>query len=430
MNFIEQKRQISKKLLLATALLFAYGIDAQANHSKTIVLTSPMLRAADNAGIFHGPIVDILQTRIDIVNLIQGVKNWVGAITNVKVAGTNDMLTIYCRRPEIICGATFIAISPDHELAATLATSEHYDAVKSYIAQATQKSLYDRQMSSTNDGVFTGAFAINPFTQELLPIYISEYAIECFDIRHSKARLGIPAHNSKDLDFARAHSLPIKLVVDVRGNVKGKNDDLGPVCAAPLVDKQGYLTQAYLGEYSPCIIINNNLLAGMPLKDAANYVIEFLEKNNSGRAHTQTLLYNHNNQLYSIKDLAKIETAIYKNSTHNTQINELKKDLKIILNYAQADFLEIGEKFLINVENMRSLMITLIHESCEQRYNNDCYLMRWAQLKDGANTKEVFRRDIISVKEFTVFCKDLVNFLGDFAHSCPKALQNIRSQNS
>jgi hypothetical protein len=418
-----------KKLFIVASLLLISQFNMQAKEAKTIVLSSPLLRVADNAGIFHAPILDILQTRIDIVNLIQGEKKWDGIVMNVKVADSDHTLQIYCRRPEIICGATFVAMSPDHELAENIATPEHKTTVLNYIQNNIKKSLYDRQMSSTNDAAFTGSFAINPFTQERLPIYISEYAIECFDIRHSKVRLGVPAHNSKDLDFARKHNVPVKLVVDVQGNLRGQNDEFGPVCAAPLLDKSGHLTEAYLGEYSACVITNSDVLNNTSLKDAASYVIDYLEKNNCGYAHTEVLQYRHNNQLYSIKDLAKIETAVYKNSTQNSQINELKKELKIILNYAQADFLEIGEKFLINVENMKSLMIALIHESCELRANNNCYLMQWAQLKDGVNAKDVFRRDITTVKDFTIFCKDLVNFLSDFAHSCPKALQNIRNQN-
>lgn len=416
-----------KKICIVASLLFLN--QATLETKETIVLTSPLLRIADNAGIFHAPILDILQTRIDIVNLIQGVKNWVGAMMYIKVADTDQTLTIYCRRPEIICGAGFIAISPDHELAATIATPEHKNAVAAFIANLTTKSLYDRQISSTNDAVFTGAFAINPFTQELLPIYISDYAIECFDVRHSKARLGFPAHNSKDFDFAHTHALPIKIVVDVQRSIRGKNDDLGPVCAAPLLDDNGQLTEAYLGEYSACVLKNSGDLNDAALKDAAHHVVDFLVAHNCGCAHTEVLQYIHNNQSYSIKDLAKIETAVYKNNTQGAQINALKKELQITLNYVHADFLELVEKFIINIKNTKSLMIALISEDCEIRGNNDCYLMQWSQIKGDEDVKHVFRRDIKSMKELTIFCKDLVNFLGDFAHSCPKALQNIRNQN-
>ena len=74
-------------------------------------------------------------------------------------------------------------------------------------------------------------------------------------------------------------------------------------------------------------------------------------------------------------------------------------------------------------------MIALIEESCQLRNNNTCYLLQWAQLNDEFNEKDIFRRDITSIKALTIFCKDLVNFLGDFAHSCPKAFENIRKQN-
>jgi len=426
-----------KKLYLVISLLF-FSFDFQAKDPKTIILNSSLLRAADNAGIFHGPMIDILQSRIDFVNLVQGEKQWNGVIMKVNIADTDNTLTIYCRRPEIICGATFVVITPDHELANKIITPTHKNTVQEYMnskafitnkMQSHQTNLYQRQMNSDTHGVFTGSYAINPFTQEKLPIYISDYAIECFDIRHSKARLCVPAHNSKDLEFARIHKLPIKLVVDVQKHLSGKKDNLGPVVAAPLLDKDGNLTEAYLGEYSACVIVNSNTLDNASLKDAAAHVLDYLEENNCGTAHSELLQYNYNNQLYSIKDLAKIETALFKNATDNAQVLELKKDLKIALNYAQADFLEIGEKFLINVKNTKTLMIALIEESCAQRENNNCYLLRWSQLKGEFNEKEIFRRDITSIRDFTLFCKDLVNFLGDLAHSCPKALENIKKQN-
>jgi hypothetical protein len=419
-----------KKMLLLSSmfLLNQYDLETK-NEQKSIVLSSPLLRVADNAGIFHGPILDILQTRIDIVNLIQGEKKWNGAIVHCKVNGNNQILKIYCRRPEILYGATFIAVSPDHELVETLTTQEQKAAVKKFVNKTIHQTLYDRQMNSNNEGVFSGSYAINPLTKGSLPIYISDYAIESFDTRHAKTRLGIPAHNSKDLDFAKEHNLAIKIVVDVQNNLQDKNNDLGPVCAAPLLDKNGQLKEAYLGEYSACIITNSDILNNSSLKDAAAYVIDFLESHNLGHRHTECLQYSHNNQLYSIKDLAKIETTIYKNSTQNTHINELKKDIKIALTYAQADLLEIVEKFIINVKNTKTLMIALIEEDCDLRGNPNCYLLQWSKLKGNDNEKDIFRRDITSLKELTIFCKDLVNFLGDFAHSCPKALENIRKQN-
>ena len=112
---------------------------------------------------------------------------------------------------------------------------------------------------------------------------------------------------------------------------------------------------------------------------------------------------------------------MYKNGPENSQTIALKKELQIALNYAQADFLEIGEKFLINLKNTKTLMVALIEESCALRTNDQCYLLRWAHMKNDVNEKEIFRRDIKTIKDFKNFCKDLVDFLGDFANSCPKA---------
>lgn len=398
-----------------------------------IVLQCPFLKLADDAGQFHGYMVDILKTRIDFIKLIQGEQKWSGVVIDLPVADSQQTISVYCQRPEIIYGATFVALTADHELARTIAAPGYQDAVQNFIeskfgptpgTNTTYRSLYDRQVDSTTEAVFTGSYAINPINKAMLPIYISDYAIECFDMRKNKARLGIPAHNSKDFEFAQKNTLPITIVVDVHN----KKDDATPIVAAPLVDKHGNLTEAYLGEYAPCILINSGKLNNKTLQDGAHSVIEALEKSGLGHTHTETLLYHYNNYTYAIKDLAKIETTVFKNLTDAAQAEALQKELKVALHYIQADFLAIGEKFLINVRNTKQLMIILIEEDCEVRHNNDCYLLQWARLKGEFNEKEVFRRDITSIKNFTLFCKDLVNFLGDFAHSCPKALDNIRRQ--
>ena len=73
-------------------------------------------------------------------------------------------------------------------------------------------------------------------------------------------------------------------------------------------------------------------------------------------------------------------------------------------------------------------MIALIEESCSIRKTPHSYLLKWSHFKSDENEKEVFRRDITSSKELIIFCKDLVNFLSDLAHSCPKAIDNLKAQ--
>ena len=411
-----------KKISLLAFLLLLQSNIVQPN----IVLSSPLLRIADNAGIFNSAIIDILLTRLDVIALIQGEKEWKGAVVKLIVnENQNISLTAYCRRPEIIFGATFVSITPDHELLTALTTKNQQNVVENYLATIKNKSLYERQMTSTLDGVFTGSYAINPLSKELLPIYVSDHSIECFDSRHSQTRIGVPAHVSKDFDFAKYNKIPLKIVVNVADKYEGKRDDFGPVVAAPQLDKNGNLKEAYLGEYRECVVKHSDFLTDLPLKDAAALVIEYLEENGLGYGHTESLQYQYNDKNYSIKDIAKIEAAVYKNTAPSQIATDQKNALRIILIHAQADFLEIVEKFIVNIKNTRSLMVALIEESCALRKNPDCYLLKWAHLNTNENEKEIFRRDITNSKELFIFCRDLIHFLEDLAHSCPNAINSI-----
>jgi len=408
-----------KKVSILACLLLLHCNYTQPN----IMLNSPLLRIADNAGIFNGPIVDILLTRLDIIALVQGKKEWNGSIMKLTLnENKNISLTAFFRRPEIIFGATFVTVNPDHELIDSLITADHKKNVDIYMSTIKNKSLYERQMNATLHGVFSGSHVINPISKELLPIYISDYAVECFDARHSKTRIGVPAHNSKDFDFAKFHKIPVKIVVGVPN--KGETDS-SPAVAAPLLDKNGALKEAYLGEYRECYATHSDTLNNLSLKDAASLVIEYLENNNLGSAHKELLKYHYNDLDYSIQDLTKIEGVLHKNNGQSQHIIDQKNQLRINLIYAQADFLEIVEKFLVNVKNTKSLMIALIEESCALRNNPDCYLLRWCHFTNDQSEKEVFRRDITTLKELYTFCGDLVKFLSDLAHSCPNALKNI-----
>lgn len=409
-----------KKLFISCLLLSSINAIITAKNDEP-VLKNHLLKLADKAGKFHDGLPYILQTRLEIIKLLEGKKEWSGAAIDLKVESSNEIVTVYCRRAEIIEGATFVVISPDHELASTISAHNHLHGVKTFIDKICQHSLYERQMTADNHAVFTGSYAINPFNNQKLPIYISDYAIECFDIRHSKARLGVPAHNSKDFEFAQHHTLPIKIVVDV------KNDTSKHPIAAPLVDTKGNLTTAYLGEYKKCIVTSKNLY-GLSLPAAAQKVIDYLESHACGHAYTEPLQYTYDNNVYPIKNLAKIEAIVYQNDNQTSV--ESKKDLKLALNYAQADFLEIVEQFFINIENTKALLAVLIDESCQIRGNMDCYLLQWSQINSNEDPKNIFHRDVTSMRQLLTFCKDLILFLDDLAHSCPLALENIRKQNS
>ncbi len=414
--------QSYRKIFLSLVLITGCIDQTQTKEQKNIILESQLLQIADRAGKFHGPIIDILKTRADLIALNQGEKYWDGTIINFSIDQSHKTLDIYCRRPEILFGATFITISPDHPLALEIAIPSLKNKVYDYISSFKKTSMLKRQIFVNNDALFTGAYAINPINNERLPIYISDDALECFDVRKGKTHLGFPAHNSKDLEFAHRHNLPIKIVVS-----GPKFDAHGHSMALPLVDKQGNLKEAYLGEYKECFLINSDFLDNITLSEGFNIVVNRLQAENKISFHKELLLYEYHNNLYSIKDLAKIEAHIYKNIAEQ---DDVKEELRVLLNYIQADLIEITEKFLINVRNTKDLMVALIEESCTKRSNNDCYLSRWCHLQGNESEKTVFRRDIITIRDFTIFCRDLVLFLGDLAHSCPHALDNVKRQNN
>lgn len=400
--------------------------------AKNMKLKNPLLEAADTAGFFNGPILDILRTREAMIDLVTGKKMWRGAIVNLQVDNTHLELAAYTRRPEALFGATFVVVTLDHPKLMDFVTSEQIESVKAHITKKEHKSLYDRQINASTDMVFTGSYAINPVNQEKLPVYISDYAIETFDIRRTHTRIAIPAHNSKDFEFAKKHKLPIKIVVTAPDNLIGVDNNSGLVIAAPNLDNTGKLKEVYIGEYRECTLQNSGFLNNMEIHHAAKKVINFLEEHGTGIAHEEPLQYKYDNQYHSIKNLTKVESFIYekKDLFPAETLAEKIEELKVLLNYAQADFLEIVEPFFVNARNTKELMIDLIEESCRRRDNPHCYLLRWCHLNNNEDERTVFHRDINSVRELTIFCKDLVNFLGDLAHSCPRALEDLRKRSS
>jgi len=409
-------------LLLNNIFIVTKEIPSETKKSY-VTLEHPLLRVADNAGLFHNAMIDILTTRAAIISLIQGKKEWQGVVINLRTT-KNVIVTTYCRRPEMIFGAAFVVITPDYKNLSDLVTDSEKNNVDAYLTKSKTNTLYHRQMNATNDAVFTGSYAINPITHEHLPIYISDYSMQAFDTRQTQTRLGFPAHNSADFDFAHVHHIPIKIVVTGPSGQADKSSSI----ALPIIDKSGHLKEAYLGEYRECFITNSEFLNNMNLKDAAAFVIQSLDTMNQGYAHTQLLLYEYAGQQYSIKDLAKIEAIIHKNEPTSIETQLQKEHLSMLLNYAQADFLELVEQFIINIKNTKSLMIAIIEESCSQRKMTDSYLPRWSKIPSHIHEKDAFKADILSLKDLTLFCRDLVNFLDDFAHSCPHALDYIRKQ--
>ncbi|MBE5969709.1 MAG: leucine--tRNA ligase [Lachnospiraceae bacterium] len=133
-----------------------------------------------------------------------------GAEIDFKVDGTDKQITVYTTRPDTLYGATFMVLAPEHALAKEIATPEQKAAVEDYIYKASVKSSVDRLQDKEKTGVFTGAYAINPLNGAKTPIWLSDYVLADYG---TGAIMCVPAHDTRDFEFAKKFDLPIVQVI-------------------------------------------------------------------------------------------------------------------------------------------------------------------------------------------------------------------------
>ena len=137
-----------------------------------------------------------------------------GAEVDFKVDGTDKSLTVYTTRPDTLHGATFIVLAPEHALASELATEENKQAVEDYIYRASTRSNIDRMQDKEKTGVFTGSYAVNPLNGKKLPIWLSDYVLSDYG---TGAIMCVPAHDTRDFEFAKKFDIPIIQVISKDG---------------------------------------------------------------------------------------------------------------------------------------------------------------------------------------------------------------------
>ena len=143
-------------------------------------------------------------------------RNWIGRSEGAEVQFATefgDTIAVFTTRPDTLWGATFMVIAPEHPLVATLTSDQQRTAVEQYVAEAIRKTEVERQ--STDDekpktGVWIGAYAINPMTNERIPIWIADYVLMTYG---TGAIMAVPGHDERDFSFASTYDLPIKRVV-------------------------------------------------------------------------------------------------------------------------------------------------------------------------------------------------------------------------
>ena len=184
-------------------------------------------------------------------------KNWIGRSTGAEVDFTTtagDMLTIYTTRPDTLFGATYMVISPEHPIIEKWADKlQNMDAIREYQAAAARKSDFDRtEMNKDKTGVkLEGVRAVNPVNGKEIPIFISDYVLMTYG---TGAIMAVPAHDTRDWEFAKVFNLPIIEVV------KGGED----------VQKEAF-TDCATG-----IMVNSEFLDGLSVEDAKVKIKEWL----------------------------------------------------------------------------------------------------------------------------------------------------------
>ncbi len=167
-------------------------------------------------------------------------KNWIGRSEGTemqfKVAGQDWDFTIFTTRADTIFGVTFMVLAPESELVEKLTTSEQKAEVEEYLAYVKKRTELDRMANHKVTGVFSGSYAVNPFTGDNIPIWISEYVLAGYG---TGAIMAVPAHDSRDYAFAKHFNLPIIPLIE-GADVSEESFDAkeGTVCNSPVEGKE------------------------------------------------------------------------------------------------------------------------------------------------------------------------------------------------
>ena len=184
-----------------------------------------------------------------------------GAQVTFEVEDSAEKISVFTTRPDTIFGATFMVLAPENPLVKNFTIEGQKEEVENYIEQTSKKTERDRMSDVKNvSGAFTGAFALNPFTNQKMPVYISDYVLMGYG---TGAVMAVPAHDDRDHRFAKKFGLSIINVIE------NKND---------------ILEESFDSKDSVCV--NSEFLNGLKYEEAKSLIIAEIEKKNIGHGTT------------------------------------------------------------------------------------------------------------------------------------------------
>jgi leucyl-tRNA synthetase len=276
---------------LGTVLANEEVIDGKSEVGGFPVVRKPMRQWMLRITAFAEKLLNDLDTIDWTDSLKEMQRNWIGrsegAEVHFQLADTTERITVFTTRPDTLYGATYMVLAPEHKLVDELVpevwpantpdawkgktpAATPREAVANYRAYASSKSDLERtELAKEKTGVFTGAYAINPVNDERIPIWIADYVLSTYG---TGAIMAVPAHDERDLEFARMFNLPIRVVVQ-----------------AP----EG---QESLGFVGNGISIDSGSITGLPTPEAKAKISAWLEDRGLGK---KTINYKLRDWLFS-----------------------------------------------------------------------------------------------------------------------------------
>ncbi|HEV2437640.1 MAG TPA: leucine--tRNA ligase [Verrucomicrobiae bacterium] len=251
---------------LGTVLANEEVVDGKSEVGGFPVVRKPMRQWMLRITAYAGKLLSDLDTIDWSDSLKEMQRNWIGrsegAEVDFQIFGQTAKIRVFTTRPDTLFGATYMVLAPEHRLVDEIATEDRWQAVEDYRERTVRKSDLERtELAKEKTGVFTGAYAINPVNGQKIPIWIADYVLASYG---TGAIMAVPAHDTRDFEFATKFNLPVVQVVQP---LDPKTDWRGFVEDGTSVNSTG-----------PEISIT-----GLPTAEAKKKIAAWLEANGLGR---------------------------------------------------------------------------------------------------------------------------------------------------
>lgn len=193
-------------------------------------------------------------------------RNWIGksegALVRFTIENTEEWLEVFTTRPDTIFGVSFLVLAPESEWVQVLTTPDRKDEIEKYVKEASNRSERERQTEVKRvSGIFTGSYAIHPFTGKRIPVWIGDYVLAGYG---TGVVMAVPAHDARDFRFARHFNLPVTRVI-----------------VTDMTDMDRELNEAW--EAKEGVLVNSDFLNGLSVKDAIRKAITEAENRRIGQ---------------------------------------------------------------------------------------------------------------------------------------------------